>query len=210
MWAIQQKVPPRNFLLKNIVQEEKLCYRKDIAVSETAAYVKLQPLLNNTTERLFNTLQLNTVKKFEHDTFIQLWDFDGSSGHSSYKQAFCDVEVNDSAVFITYLVPLRLMCGDMILWQNPRCGSTRYCRPIKIEFVKDSTSISIAERSNTENQIKNLQDTALIVNSMHIRVAHTLKWWREKYAILLPNRSPVRNTLYAAQQQNNLIKLMKW
>lgn len=38
--------------------------------------------------------------------------FDGSSGHSSYKQAFHGLDADDSSVFITCVVPLRLVSGE--------------------------------------------------------------------------------------------------
>lgn len=76
---------------------------------------------------------------------ISKWGFDGSSGHSSYMQAFYDSGADDSAVFITCLVPVRIVSGDIVIWQNPRPASTKYCRPIKIEFVKESTQVSVAE-----------------------------------------------------------------
>ncbi|KAK4876046.1 hypothetical protein RN001_012468 [Aquatica leii] len=102
---------------------------------------------------------IEDLKSEERDqlTLFSKWGFDGSSGHSSYKQAFYDLEASDSAVFITYLVPLRLTSGKAIIWENPRPGSTRFCRPIKIEFIKESTNVSIADKNRFEADIKNLR-----------------------------------------------------
>lgn len=43
------------------------------------------------------------------------WRFDGSSGHSSYKQEFHDVEASNSSVFITTLVAVYIVSGDKIV-----------------------------------------------------------------------------------------------
>lgn len=84
------------------------------------------------------------------------WGFDGSSGHSTYKQGFHGVEASDSACSITSIVPLRLTSGTKIIWQNPRPGSKRYCRPVKIEFIKESTTVSKAEKARVDNEMESL------------------------------------------------------
>lgn len=173
-YNIIRKSAPEKFPSYKIIQAaKKMCYPNNIAVSETAAYVELQALLNHTAERLCLTLD-PVIESLKHEALNELsliskWGFDGSSGHSSYKQAFCGI-----SVFITCLVPLRLMFRKIVLWQNPRCGSTKYCRPIKIEFIKESTSVSIAEKANIENQIKNLQESSFTIQSKQLKVAHKL------------------------------------
>lgn len=101
------------------------------------------------------------------------WGFDGSSGHSSYKQAFHGSDASDASVFITSIVPLRLVYGEIIIWQNPRPGSTRYCRPLKIEFAKE-TLVSIRIKKNVDDQIKNLVNSTVISNDRSLEVMHNL------------------------------------
>jgi len=154
---------PDKFPSYKVVQEsKKQCYPKpeNIQVTSTSAEVSLQALLDHTVERLFLVQKpvIVLLQENELDKFIlySKWGFDGSSGHSSYKQAFCNPEASDSAVFITSIVPLRLVNGDQIIWQNPRPASTRYCRPIKIEFIKESTDTSIAEKEKLQSQINSI------------------------------------------------------
>ncbi|XP_050539382.1 uncharacterized protein LOC126904405 [Daktulosphaira vitifoliae] len=122
-----------------VVQEsKKQCYPKpkDIQVTSIHAEVSLQALLDHTVERLFLVQKpvIDLLPEIELDKFIlySKWGFDGSSGHSPYKPTFCSPGSSDSAVFITSLVPLRLVNDDQIIRQNTRPASTRYCRPIKI------------------------------------------------------------------------------
>ncbi|XP_050531106.1 uncharacterized protein LOC126899895 [Daktulosphaira vitifoliae] len=105
-----------------VVQEsKKQCNPKpkDIQVTSTHAEVSLQALLDHTVERLFLVQKpvIDVLPENELDKFIlySKWGFDSSSGHSPYKQAFCSLEASNSVVFITSLVPLRLVNGDQII-----------------------------------------------------------------------------------------------
>ncbi|KAL4152921.1 hypothetical protein QTP88_000754 [Uroleucon formosanum] len=164
-----------------VVQESKnQCYSKpeDIQVISTHAEVSLQALLDHTVQRLFLVQEpvIVLLQENESDKFIlySKWGFDGSSGHSSYKQAFCSTESSDSAVFITSIVPFRLVNGDKIIWQNPRLASTRYCRPIKIEFIKESTDTSIAEKEKVQSQINKLINSTVTFDKKSFIVTHNL------------------------------------
>lgn len=160
-YEIIRKKAPEKFPSYKIVQTaKKKCYPEPehIIVTSTSAKVNLQALLDHTVERLLLVQQcvVETLKDEELDdmTLITKWGFDGSSGHSAYKQAFHDIDASDAAVFITSMVPIRLVCGSKIIWQNPRPGSTRYCRPLKIEFITESTAVSIAEKRRLDEEIK--------------------------------------------------------
>lgn len=43
-----------------------------------------------------------------------------------------------------------------ILWANPKPSSTRYCRPIRFSFIKETTEVIKNEVKTIEDQIKNL------------------------------------------------------
>lgn len=56
-----------------------------------------------------------------------------------------------------------------MIWQNPRSTSTRYCRPIKIEFIKEATDTSIAKKENIDGQISRLiNSTVTFKNKLFI------------------------------------------
>jgi hypothetical protein len=69
---------------------------------------------------------------------------------------------SDSDIFITSVVLLQLystkMSGDkIILWQNPRLSSVRYCRPIRMQFKKETAELAKEETSLVEEGIKSLK-----------------------------------------------------
>lgn len=63
---------------------------------------------------------------------------------------------------------------NIILWQNPRPSSTRYCRPIKLLFEKETTEVARREIKSIENQIQELVPTNLEIDSKDIIVEHHL------------------------------------
>lgn len=101
---------------------KKQCYPEvgKIKVTETSVYVDLQSLFDLTVERLIVSLKdvIDTLNfdEMQNTCLFSKWGFDGSSGHSSYKQAFYRSEGSDSAVFMTYLIPLRLVSNFKIIW----------------------------------------------------------------------------------------------
>lgn len=54
---------------------------------------------------------------------------------------------------------MKLLCCDNVIWENPQPSSTRFCRPIKFEFIKESDEIIRSEKENIENKIHNLSPT---------------------------------------------------
>jgi hypothetical protein len=88
------------------------------------------------------------------------WGFDGSSGQSQYKQRFSSTEENfsDSNLFSTTLVPLDLSFGDVLLWRNQTTSSTRFCRPIRIQYIKETEQVLKNEQAYIQNQIDTVQE----------------------------------------------------
>lgn len=104
------------------------------------------------------------------------WGFDGSSGHAEYKQKFeKDAgDSNDANMFITSLVPINAETNGKMLFQNPRPSSTRYCRPVRIQFIRETTDVSILEKTYIENQIEKLTPTHIEVDSRTISVQYKM------------------------------------
>jgi hypothetical protein len=128
--------------------------------------VDLQALLDKTVSRIImaqkNVIDIlldNISKEF---LLISKWGCDGSTGHSEYKQRLLE-GVSDYYIFITSVVPLQLYStktsGDkIILWQNPRL---RYCRPIRMQFKKETAELVKEEISIIEERIKKLETTVI-------------------------------------------------
>ncbi|XP_050518510.1 uncharacterized protein LOC126892818 [Diabrotica virgifera virgifera] len=97
---------------------------------------------------------------------------------SEYKQKFSDPNVSDSNIFLTSIVPIQLISGNpkikgnVVLWHNPRPSSPRYCRPIRVQFLHETTYSTIQEMKYIENQISRLQPTSVTINNCKIIVNH--------------------------------------
>lgn len=63
-------------------------------------------------------------------------------------------------VLCVFAVPLRLIrnADDKLVWKNHVPGSPRFCRPVRIRFVKETTNILLEEKENVSHQISNLKD----------------------------------------------------
>jgi len=170
------------------------CYPKNIIINEIGASVPLQDLLNHTLLRLCETLDfddnINYGELYTQFKFICKWGCDGSSGHSEYHQKFrntltddCDereTNLTDSSVFLFSLVPLRLVANckntneNFILWENPCPSSTRYCRPIKFSYEKETTEVTRTEVRKTEKEIIELKSLDLNINNHIISISYTM------------------------------------
>jgi len=156
--------------LYNFIREAKTqCYppKEAFKITESLAEIYLQELLDHTVFRIIQS-QWKVVDSFSAEnitsmTLITKWGFNGSIGHSEYKQK-CIEDFSDSQILLTLLEPTQLFMSishsnKQIIWQNPQPSFTRYCRPIRIQFSKETTEISLNEKEYIENQIKELKST---------------------------------------------------
>ena len=168
----------------HIIREtKKKCYPQNVSITETSATIKLQSLVDHTIERLA-VVQQDVLKQSisGNDTvhMIFKWGCDGSSGHSQYKQKFTDDGSSDSDVFAMSMVPLQLYSVNVggtkkkILWQNPRPSSTRFCRPIKLLFEKETAALTRREVQLVESEIKSLKPTKIVVEGNNIEINQKL------------------------------------
>jgi hypothetical protein len=106
------------------------------------------------------------------------WGFDGSSGHSAYKQRYSDMSmsnINDENLFATTLIPLRLSTSsNIILWNNRASQSARFCRPINIQYCAESKDLILNQKQCIENQIDKLEALEIILNNLKIRIHFSL------------------------------------
>lgn len=76
-------------------------------------------------------------------------------------------------------VPLQLNDTDnsgnkKIIWQNLRASSTRYCRPIKLLFAKESATLIKEETEKIKRQISALSPTTVQIPESQVLVNTTL------------------------------------
>lgn len=153
------------------IQQAKLqCYppKSTITITDSLAEIKLQALLDLTTKRILDGLSSNVENK--QLTLISKWGFDGASSQSRYKQKM-EGEQDDSSIFMTSLVPLKLVSGEDIVWTNPKPCSPSYCRPLMFRFVKESEAVVLEQKGKIEEEIKALLPTEYNTCKIH----HALK-----------------------------------
>lgn len=132
-------------------------FPSNITVTELSAEVDLQEILERTTESILK------VAHIEHTGNLKLickWGFDGSSGHSLYKQKFVEDFRTDEYVFFVAFVPLKLVHIDtsINLWVNPRPSSPQYCRPIKFMFLKENSDLVRQQENHINTKIDKLMN----------------------------------------------------
>lgn len=102
----------------------------------------------------------NHISEYNHYDLFCKWGLDGASGQSTYKQRYesLDDSNNDSSIFMSNLVPieLRVANSDVVIWHNERSSSTRFCRPIKFEFKRETTEVIKEEVEEIESQIRSI------------------------------------------------------
>ncbi|GBL88809.1 Enolase-phosphatase E1 [Araneus ventricosus] len=148
-----------------VIKAKRMCYPKNIFLRETSAQAPLQDLLNHTVKRLVKSLDevfLSFEDNVNNICLISKWGIDGSSGQSEYKQHFEDTTATGASIFVSSLVPLKLIFGSLdeqhtAQWQNPRPSSPRYCRPIRLQFVPKSTQILKQEADIYSDAVKALK-----------------------------------------------------
>lgn len=165
-----------------IQEVKKECYpdKESITVTETLAEIKLQSLMDHTVSRLLTDLYevVKTLDEEERSALelICKWGCDGAQ-QAQFKQKFeCDSD-SDANLFQSSLVPLRLICSlnGKILWQNPAPSSPRYCRPIRMRFVKETADVTREEISHVKNASTNLNKTKVqMKENISCEVSHTM------------------------------------
>jgi len=171
---------------KKIQQAKRKCYPKNqyISITDSTVDIKQQGLLDHTILHLMQT-QYKVIERQENVQklcLITKWGFDGSSGHSEYKQKFIISATNNASIFLSSLVPLRLISGDpdlptqqqIVLWNDLRSSSTRYCRHIRFQFAHETTDLAKREKDYIESQIRELVPTLYKINGRIIEINHKL------------------------------------
>eukprot|EP00733_Pompholyxophrys_punicea_P001198 Pompholyxophrys_punicea_v1_NODE_541_length_1718_cov_135.763680.p1 type:complete len:271 gc:universal NODE_541_length_1718_cov_135.763680:1395-583(-) len=145
---------------------------------ETSASTSLQNLLDKTTKRLclglLDWLDILVEKKVFALNFVHKWGFDGATGQSAFKQKWLEANGNDAALFATNLVPLRLHAHELVVWNNPKPSSEKFCRPLRLQFLKESGTVNKEEEQFWKAQISSLLPTKVVHKQQEIEIQHRL------------------------------------
>lgn len=121
---LKKKVTYRYPSYKKLCIAKTECYPSNMIENE--ALVSLQSLLDHTMTRFIQTL--NRQEDYLNLVAYYKWGFDGSSGHTIYKQIQDTNTNSDASVIITTMVPLRILnaIDCSVVWENTSPSSTRY------------------------------------------------------------------------------------
>lgn len=155
----------------NVQKAKKKCYPAETEITEMHAKSSLQSLVNHTVERLCLAqkevlLGIDELKTDENRLNILIkWGCDGAQ-QKQYKQKFSSEEGHtDESLFSISMVPIQMNFSStqrkIIVWQNPAPSSTRYCRPIKFVFAKESTELISQEVNLVQQEIRDLSPTLI-------------------------------------------------
>lgn len=163
---------------KYVLEAKTQCYPDNMEISDIGAKIKLQSLLDHTVTRL---LMLDSINLPGGDARLILyckWGCDGSSGQSEYKQILSGESklISDANLLIASLVPLKLVSevDESVIWQNPSPSSVRFCRPILIEFAKETPEKTRSIVTDIETQILALTPSSVLINTATFSIKHTL------------------------------------
>ncbi|CAL4125291.1 unnamed protein product [Meganyctiphanes norvegica] len=143
------------------------CYPEGMQLSHNVSEVPLQNLLNHSAERILQLQKHELVKlkpnsKDRYKLILTVkWGYDGSSGSSEWRHQYVGGEAlkdtNETDLFCTSLVPLRLKCSTDIVWENPTPSSVRFCRPLSLQYGKETPELAYEAQVRVERQIRELK-----------------------------------------------------
>lgn len=147
---------------KTVQRGKSTCYPEGVTATDSQCEVPLANLLDHTSKRIIESLGDTIGDDLVDQQVLTLtvkWGMDGSGGLSNFKQAGNSLG-NDGSVFMSALVPLKLVSTDpqVPLWSNPKPSSSLWCRPIRFQYVKETAEVTKAERDYIKKQFSDMID----------------------------------------------------
>lgn len=153
-------------------------------VSDVSATLPLQALLNHTAHRLLSLQEpvFDSFKNGHKNITVKLqvkWGCDGSADHSQYNQKYVNVEStknSDANFFATTLVPLRITetKNKIVIWNNSTPQSPRWCRPLRLQFAKETEQFTIEVIDSVQNEVTALTPFTTTIAGVQITVIFEL------------------------------------
>lgn len=156
-----------------------------LRISDVSAILPLQALLDHTAYRLLLLQEevIETLKVTNNKITVKLqvkWGSDGSSDQSQFNQKYVEstesTDANsDASLFATTLVPLRMTTNcRKIIWNNATPSSSRWCRPLRLQFAKETPELTLTEIQSVEEEIRLLATYNTTIAGKMITVMYEL------------------------------------
>ena len=114
----------------------------------------------------------NITSNVNTGTFFLKCGMDGAASQSIYMQKF-DNESNgekcEETLFQTAIVPLRLDLGGKTVWNNKKPNSTHFCRPLHLQYMKETKENTRLEKQWIDDSKEKLQDVSIAFNTLSIK-----------------------------------------
>ena len=109
--------------------------------------------------------------------------FNRASSQSIYNQQYKETDLesaisSEESLLQTSIVPLKLIVGENEVWVNQRSSSSHFCRPLRLQYKKETKEISQEEETLLRNEIENLEDHEIdltLDNGNHVKVKISFK-----------------------------------
>ena len=182
---------------ERVLEARKRCYPSGVVCAEKVGEVLLQDLVDHTSRRLVNAHEEDIIQKTydlpatsapldapstsagyaqpcRTGKLIYKWGMDGATGQSVYKQKTSDQQsYAEENLFCSTVVPLQLVIEGKESWRNPKPSSTRLCRPVRLQFEKETAELIKSEEKNIKDQISDLQPTVIqLSNGTIVTIQH--------------------------------------
>lgn len=124
--------------------------------------VPLQDLMEHTVKSLCKFIKFPACEEEPNKRELVLhvkYGFDGTNTNR-YKQKSNEKSSVLDYMFCCCIVPLQLVDKNSgeVYWSNPRPSSTKFCRPIKILYQKETNELCKMEEDDLKNQISRLNN----------------------------------------------------
>lgn len=160
----------------HVVDAKKRCYPASIDLSDYGAKINLQSLVDHTTQRLIQSCDTKLLDELAEPRLkvIYKWGLDGASGQSNYKQVFQNDNgsSSDESVFMISMMPLQVKSSDLVIWKNPHPSSTKYCRPIRFDFMKEDRMTTNQLFDEMQTEIADLDMSSVDSNGNEVIIDH--------------------------------------
>ena len=150
--------------LHTILEEKNKCYPSQIEFTETSAKCNLQQMCEHTLSRVIKMVDFDKIQSDEADlsgTFYLKCGMDGASSQSIYMQKFETTDLgsveasSEETLFQTAIVPLKLIVGGKAVWTNEKPNSTHFCRPLHLQYMKETVEVTKNEKEWIDTSVEN-------------------------------------------------------
>ena len=156
--------------LHSILTAKSACYPEDTEITETAAKCSLQSMADHTLSRILalssDVLDEEEIEKDPSGVLYVKAGMDGASSQSVYNQKFDETDLeagkyHEESLFQTAIVPLKLVISGVDIWINQKPSSSHFCRPLQLQYQKETKEVIKAEEARVNKEIENLKDFKL-------------------------------------------------